>query len=59
VEKIFHHERHHKDGKLQEGQQEAQTKEVPEKESEVEKFKDYIKEDEQLEQEGKTYGGLM
>ena len=54
MEKMFHLERHHKDGKLQEGQREAQAKEVPEKESEVEKFKDYIKEDEQLEQEGKT-----
>lgn len=29
------------------------------KETEVQKFKDYIHEDEEMEEEGKTYGGLM
>jgi len=59
MEKMFHHEHHQKDGKQQEGQQEAQGKEPQKKESEMDKLKDYIKEDEKLEQEGGTYGGLM
>jgi hypothetical protein len=57
VEKMFHHEHHHKDGKQQE-EQEAQSK-VPQMVGEMDKFKDYTKEDEKLEQEGRTYGGLM
>lgn len=56
---MFNRERHHEDGKQQEDRQEAQGKEPQKKESELEKFKDYIKEDERLEQEGRTYGGLM
>lgn len=31
----------------------------PKKESEMDKFKDYIKKDEQMEEEGRTYGDLM
>ncbi len=36
-------------------QQQQQTK----KEGELSKFEDYVKKDEELEQEGDTYGGLM
>lgn len=59
MEKIFHHQHHHKNGKQQEDQQDAQSKEPQRKESEMDKFKDYIKEDKNLEQEGDTYGDLM
>ncbi|KAJ5766544.1 uncharacterized protein N7511_004160 [Penicillium nucicola] len=31
----------------------------PKKEDEVDKFKDYMKKDEQMEAEGRTYGDLM
>ncbi|KAJ5864464.1 uncharacterized protein N7529_006380 [Penicillium soppii] len=38
---------------------EPQHEDEPKKESEADKFKDYIKKDEQMEEEGRTYGGLM
>jgi hypothetical protein len=56
---MFHHEHHHKDDKHQDSQQQPQGEEPQKKESEMGKFKDYMKEDEKLEQEGQTYGGLM
>lgn len=63
MEELFHrehHHHHHEDGEQREGQpEEAQGKEPQKKESETDKFKDYIEEDEKLEQEGQTYGGLM
>lgn len=54
---MLHHEHHHKDEKRQEGQ-EARGK-LSQKEGEMDKFKNYIKEDDRLEEEGRTYGGLM
>lgn len=38
---------------------EPQHESEPKKESEVNKFKDYIKKDEEMEAEGRTYGDLM
>lgn len=37
----------------------ARGNDEPRKESEIDKIKDYLKEDETLEEEGRTYGGLM
>ena len=75
MERLFHHEHHHgsKDGKQPEGQMPAgqmpaggnaamaeQAKpQQAKKEGEFAKFEDYVKKDEELEQEGDTYGGLM
>ena len=62
VEKLFHHENHKKDKKYQ-GQEGAQGQAPQRKEGEVDKLeaeiKDYLKEDEKLQEEGKEYGGLM
>lgn len=62
VEGLFHH--HKKDvnddnsaSKAQ--QQQNSSTEQPKKESEYDKFKDYMAEDKKLEQEGDEYGGLM
>lgn len=52
VEKMFHHEHHHKDGKQQDAQIQAQGQEPEKEESEMRTFTDYMKEDEKLEQEG-------
>ena len=64
MERIFDH--HHKEGKDQSQssgqgqQQDQQGQQKPQhKEGEMDKFRDYIKEDEEMEQEGGTYGGLM
>ena len=64
MERIFDHHRHHhgenKDNQDQSGGQGQQGQQKPKhKESEMDKFRDYIKEDEKIEQEGGTYGGLM
>jgi hypothetical protein len=71
VEKLFHH-KHHQDGggQKQQGSNQAQAGKPQQKESEFNKleddvakdkneFKDYIKEDENIEAEGDKYGGLM
>ena len=62
MEKLFHHE-HHGTDERQEGQQGGQGQVPQKKESEVDKlkteFKDYMKEDEKLQEEGQEYGGLM
>ncbi|CZR63090.1 uncharacterized protein PAC_12987 [Phialocephala subalpina] len=69
VDKLFHH---HKEGE-QAGQQvprgqgqdqgqyqgQDQGQQAPPKEGEYQKFKEYMKEDEELQKEGKEYGGLM
>lgn len=58
MDKMFHH--HHKDG--QQASKEGQSGEQPpaqHKETEGEKFKDYMKEERKLDEEGKEYGGLM
>jgi hypothetical protein len=56
VDRLFHHEHEKKE---HESRQNAQGKGIPEKKSEIDKIEDYLKEDEELEQEGRTYGGLM
>lgn len=60
MDKMFHHHGHgeHKEGTADTAQSQDQQQAAP-KESEGQKFKDYIKKDEQMEQEGKEYGGLM
>ena len=40
-------------------QQAAQGQGQPHKESEVQRFKEYMAEEKKLDQEGKEYGGLM
>lgn len=70
VERLFdhhHHGHHGQDGKSgeqsqsggQSQQQQGGSQQPEHKESEMNKFRDYIKEDEKIEQEGGTYGGLM
>ncbi|KAI7347573.1 hypothetical protein KC320_g7157 [Hortaea werneckii] len=58
MDKVFHHH-HHKDG--QQGPKESQSGEQPpqHKETEGEKFKEYMSEERKLDEEGKEYGGLM
>jgi hypothetical protein len=65
MDKIFHHDHHHKDS---EGQQSAtdaskqgEQQAGQEKESFGERAKEYLREDEEGEREGtgKEYGGLM
>ena len=58
-ERLFHHEHHQKDRKQQDSQQRVEGKEPQKKESEMDKFKDYMKEDDELGEEGKEHGGLM
>ncbi|KAI7539096.1 hypothetical protein KC331_g9950 [Hortaea werneckii] len=57
MDKMFHH--HHKDE--QQTSKDSQSGEQPpqHKETEGEKFKDYMKEERKLDEEGKEYGGLM
>ena len=52
MEKLFHHD-YHKGGKQQEAQQNGQAKEPQKRESKVDKFMGYIKEDEKLDSRGK------
>lgn len=68
MERIFdrHHGHHGQEGESGEhsqsgsqGQQQQGGQQPEHKESEMDKFHDYIKKDEQMEQEGGTYGGLM
>lgn len=64
MERIFDHHHHNKDNAGDQsgaqGQQGQQGQQKPQhKESEMDKFRDYIKKDEEMEQEGGTYGGLM
>merc|ERR1712187_418193 len=66
VERFFDHHHHHnknQDNQNQSGGQQGeqqQGQQKPEhKESEMDKVRDYIKEDERIEQEGGPYGGLM
>ncbi|PYH98555.1 hypothetical protein BO71DRAFT_395151 [Aspergillus ellipticus CBS 707.79] len=69
-----HHHQHHNNNnnnnqsenpseepQLQPGQQQDQARGQPSqhKESEMDKLRDYYHEDEELESEGQTYGGLM
>ncbi|KAF8860232.1 hypothetical protein BDZ45DRAFT_741595 [Acephala macrosclerotiorum] len=62
VDKLFHH--HKKEGEQSSGQQLPQSQgqggqQAPPKEGEYQKFKEYMKEDEELQKEGQEYGGLM
>ena len=61
MDKLFHakkneHEQAQAQGPVGNDQRQG---EAPKKESEMDKIKDYFKEDEKLEEEGKEYGGLM
>ena len=61
VDKIFHHG-HHKEGEQATGQQQQAGQgqaQQPHKETEGEKFKEYMAEEKRLDEEGKEYGGLM
>ncbi|OKP14882.1 hypothetical protein PENSUB_5478 [Penicillium subrubescens] len=67
-ERILHHHNQNEDAKYQkEPDQDKAHKDDHDhdhdahkkKESELDKMKDYLHEDEELEQEGRTYGGLM
>ncbi|GLI77925.1 hypothetical protein PoHVEF18_006222 [Penicillium ochrochloron] len=69
-ERILHHHHQNEDAKYQkEPDQDKAHKDdhdhdhdrdtQKKKESELDKMKDYLHEDEELEQEGRTYGGLM
>ena len=71
MDKLFHH-KHHEDANKQGGgnNQPSTMNKSRNKESEIDKledditedkeeFKGYMKEDEKLEKEGQTYGGLM
>lgn len=61
MDKIFHHKK--EEEKSHSSEQEATEASESGKKSgfkdEEQKFKDYMKKDEELEQEGKEYGGLM
>jgi hypothetical protein len=59
VDKLFHHGHHTKEGKQQDPQAAPTGAPPQKKESEMDKFKDYVKKDEELEQQGDAYGGLM
>ncbi|KAK1146784.1 hypothetical protein N8T08_002545 [Aspergillus melleus] len=63
MDKMFHHhqDRQNEGRQQQQPQQpgQSQTQDPGKKESEVDKFKDYIEEDEELEREQGSYGGLM
>ncbi|KAB8229727.1 hypothetical protein ETB97_008881 [Aspergillus alliaceus] len=56
----YHHqkEEQHQEEQRQD-QPESQGQESQKKEGELDKFKDYIKKDEEMEEEGDTYAGLM
>jgi uncharacterized membrane-anchored protein YjiN (DUF445 family) len=60
-DKIFHHHKHEEGQQAtrQQAGQAGQAQQPVQKESKIDKFKDYIKEDKELEREGKEYGGLM
>ncbi|KAF7591385.1 hypothetical protein BBP40_001611 [Aspergillus hancockii] len=49
----------HQDQKHESQDNESQDNESQNKEGEFDRFKDYIKKDQQLEEEGDTYSGLM
>lgn len=57
LDKVFHHG-HNKDGEQQQQGQGTQNS-GGKPESEGQKFKEYMKEDQQEVKEGKEYGGLM
>lgn len=58
--RIFGHHPRQDDGEENtENEPQEQDQNTKEKESKMDDFRDYLGEDEQLEEEGKTYGGLM
>jgi hypothetical protein len=56
-----HHDNKENPSQVKDDQEhlDPQHEDAPQKEGEMDKFKDYIKKDEQMEQEGRTYGDLM
>ncbi|KAJ5512849.1 hypothetical protein N7463_002401 [Penicillium fimorum] len=60
LEKILHHHKHENEGQAAKNNPQADEGELHSHlKKEEEGFKQYLKEDEQLEEEGQTYGGLM
>lgn len=59
MERLFEHHHHHHNKDNNGDHSKAQDQKPQQKESEMDKFRDYIHKDEELEQEGQTYGGLM
>lgn len=58
ADKILHPHHHH-EHQTKDSSKSADVSTEHHKESEIDKVKDYVKEDQKLEEEGKTYGGLM
>lgn len=60
VERFFeHHHHHNKDNHSGDQSKEQDQKPQHQKESEMDKLRDYYHRDEELEEQGQTYGGLM
>ena len=61
MDRILHPGHHDEKQHLTEDKDEPepQHESEPKKESEMDKFKDYMKKDEEMEAEGRTYGDLM
>lgn len=63
MERFFEHHHHHHDkdsnGNSNSDQSKARDQKPQQKESEMDKLRDYYHRDEELEEQGKTYGGLM
>lgn len=62
MERIFGHHPRHDDNKASaenESQEQEQDQTTKERESSMDDFRDYLGKDKQLEEEGKTYGGLI
>ncbi|KAI7086292.1 hypothetical protein KC356_g5146 [Hortaea werneckii] len=57
MDKMFHH--HHKDGQSASKESESGEQLPQHKETEGEKFKEYMSEERKMDEEGKEYGGLM
>ncbi|KAB8220703.1 hypothetical protein BDV33DRAFT_203143 [Aspergillus novoparasiticus] len=58
-DRILHPEHHHEDQEEHHGQQDSQDHESHQKESEFDKIKEDIKEDQKEVAEGNVYDGLM
>ncbi|OGM49968.1 hypothetical protein ABOM_001301 [Aspergillus bombycis] len=58
-DRILHPGHHHQEQEQHQGHQESQGDEAPKKESEFDKIKEDIKEDQEEVAEGDTYAGLM
>lgn len=59
MERFFEHHHHHNKDNDSGDKSKAQDQKPQQKESEMDKLRDYYHRDEELEEQGKTYGGLM